>query len=156
MSSESQRLPVVFDCIVFLQGAARMTGPAAACLKLVEDNQVELFLSARILAEIQDVLTRPKLQRKFPILTPDYVDAFLRTFTQKATIVSDVPHQFVYERDPKDEPYINLALAVGAVYLVSRDKDVLDLLSDPDFRSQFPTLTILDPVAFLQTYKAIS
>lgn len=38
--------------------------------------------------------------------------------------------QFSYERDPKDEPYVNLALAAGAKYLVTRDKDLLDLMSE--------------------------
>jgi predicted nucleic acid-binding protein len=81
----------VFDCMIFLQGAAGIAGPAAACLKLVEDNQVELFLSARILAEVQDVLTRPRLQRKFPILTREYVDVFLQALIRKATIIPEVP-----------------------------------------------------------------
>lgn len=150
MSRDNRRLPVVFDCMVFLQGAARVVGPAAACLKLVEEDKVELFLSARVLAEIRDVLTRPKLQRKFPILTQNYVDAWLQALVNKATTVLDVPQQFVYERDPKDEPYINLALASGAAYLVSRDNDLLDLMSDQNFHTRFPTLTILDPIAFLQ------
>jgi putative PIN family toxin of toxin-antitoxin system len=150
MSIADGRLPVVFDCMVFLQGAARVAGPSAACLKLVEDNRVELFLSARILSEVQDVLTRPKLQRKFPILTPEYVDTLLQALIRKATIFLDVPQQFAYERDPKDEPYINLALASGSTYLVSRDKDLLDLMSNQQFRTRFPELTILDPVAFLQ------
>ena len=150
MSRETTRLSVVFDCMVFLQGAARRSGPSAACLKLVEDNRVELFLSADILAEVQDVLTRPKLQRKYPILTQEYVGALLRALIRTATIIPDVPRQFVYERDPKDEPYINLALASGAAYLVSRDNDLLDLMSDMDFHTRFPKLTIIDPVAFLQ------
>jgi len=151
--SDYTRLSVVFDCMVFLQGVSQVTGPAAACLKLVEDNQVELFLSARILTEVQDVLTRPKLQRKFPILTQAYVDTFLQALIRKATIIPDVPQQFAYERDPKDEPYINLAIASGASYLVSRDNDLLDLMYDANFCIQFPKLTILDPVAFLRTYR---
>jgi hypothetical protein len=32
---------------------------------------------------------------------------------------------------------------------VSRDKDLLDLMFDPDFRSNHLRLIILDPVAFL-------
>ena len=55
-----------------------------------------------------------------------------------------------FPRDPKDEPYINLALAANADYLVTRDNDLLDLMNDSDFRQQFPGLTILDPVAFLR------
>jgi len=35
--------------------------------------------------------------------------------------------------------------------VVSRDKDLLDLMDDPDFRQRFPHLTILDPPAFLHS-----
>jgi predicted nucleic acid-binding protein len=70
-------------------------------------------------------------------------------------LIPHVPRVFVYERDPKDEPYINLAIAAGATHLVSRDKDVLDLakLSTPDggrLRVLAPELQILDPIPFLQ------
>lgn len=42
-------VPVVFDGMVFLQGAARAAGPVAACLRLAEAGYVELFLSDEIL-----------------------------------------------------------------------------------------------------------
>ena len=51
---------------------------------------------------------------------------------------------------PMMKPYLNLALAAAADYLVTRDKDMLDLMQDPAFRGQYPTLTILTPVALLQ------
>ncbi|MBV8610380.1 MAG: PIN domain-containing protein, partial [Singulisphaera sp.] len=51
---------VVFDCMVLLQAAARVTGPAAACLRAVREGRLELFLSPEILSEVRDVLTRPK------------------------------------------------------------------------------------------------
>jgi len=65
-----------------------------------------------------------------------------------------VPHVFPYERDPKDEPYINLAIASGASYLVSRDTDVLDLANPTNadgarLRHLAPLLQILDPLSFL-------
>ena len=69
--------------------------------------------------------------------------------------LTDVPQVFTYERDPRDEKYINLAIASNAHYLVSRDKDLLDLRKEdlPEgqgFRAQFPSLQILDPVDFLK------
>ena len=73
-------------------------------------------------------------------------------------LISDVPRVFTYERDPKDEPYINLALAAGAAYLVSRDKDVLDLAkpSNPEgerLRERTTHLKILDPITFLLDFE---
>ena len=37
---------VVFDCTVFLQAAARSSGPAAACLQAVREGKVELVISS--------------------------------------------------------------------------------------------------------------
>lgn len=68
---------------------------------------------------------------------------------EHATIQDEVPEVFPLPRDRKDEPYINLAIASRSCYLVSRDKDLLDLIDDPAFRLAFPELTILDPPTLL-------
>jgi len=68
----------------------------------------------------------------------------------KAVHVSDVPNVYSYPRDPDDEPYIDLAISTASRYLVTRDKDLLDLMADETFCRQFPTLTILDPVSLLR------
>jgi putative PIN family toxin of toxin-antitoxin system len=142
---------VVFDCMVFLQAVARENGPAAACLRLIEDGRLTLCLSPDVFAEVSEVLCRPKLQRKFRTLTPERVSAFLERVRAKAVWVEPVPRAFQHPRDPKDEPYVNLALAAGARYLVSRDNDLLDLMTDETFRQRFPELLILDPVALLRS-----
>jgi putative PIN family toxin of toxin-antitoxin system len=141
---------VVFDCVILLQAAGRPTGPAAACLQAVRDGRLELFISSDILAEVRDVLTRPRTLRKFPALTPEAVDVFLLDLASHATTLPAVPKVFSLARDPKDEPYIDLAAAAQARYLVSRDNDLLDLMNDDAFRQQFPDLTVIDPVALLR------
>ncbi len=141
---------VVFDCVILLQAAGRPTGPAAECLQAVRDGRLELFVSPDILAEVRDVLTRPKTLRKFPALTPEAVGVFLGDVESHATMLPTVPKVFTLSRDPKDEPYIDLAAAILARYLVSRDKDLLDLMGDDVFRRQFPGLTVIDPVALLR------
>ncbi len=141
----------VFDCMVFLQGAGRPAGPARACFRLVDEGKVTLCVSADILAEVRDVLTRPRTQKKFPLLTPEWVEEFVKNVESKAVMIAGVPKVYTLDRDPKDEPYLNLAIATGATLLVSRDKDLLDLMNDEKFCQRYPALTILDPVAFLQT-----
>jgi uncharacterized protein len=96
------------------------------------------------------VLTRPKTQRRFPLLTAESVDEFSRDVERKSVVLPNVPNAFSLPRDPKDEPYLNVAIAANAEFLVSRDRDLLDLMKDAAFRQQFPGLTILDPAAFLQ------
>lgn len=143
---------VVFDCVVFVQALARRNGPAAACKELVDQGRATLFVSHAILAEVGEVLRRPKIQQKLLRLTPEGINVFLQDIDRRAITVADVPAQFTYPRDPKDEPYINLALAAGARYLVTWDHDMLDLMGDPDFRQRFPSLTILTPVLFLKEF----
>ena len=62
MSADRPKIRAVFDCMVFLQGAARRESPAGACLLLVELEAVELYLSKEIIAEVRDVLTRPRVK----------------------------------------------------------------------------------------------
>ena len=79
---------------------------------------------------------------------------FVESFASKALVVPDVPIAFTLPRDPKDEPYVNLAVATQAEFLVSRDRDLLDLMTDTDFRRRFPALLIVDPETFLRTIRS--
>jgi len=119
-------LPVVFDCMIFLQGLIKERGAAVDCLEAFENGAVELFISEEILREIADVLTRPKLRAKFSLLTAERAEKLLQTLRKKAVLAENVPHLFNYSRDLKDEKYINLAAFVKADYSISRDKDLLD------------------------------
>jgi len=82
----------VFDCVILLQAAARVTGPAGACLQAVRDGRLGLVVSPEVLAKVRDVLTRPKTLRKFAALTLDVVDAFLEDVAGIAvTLPSESP-----------------------------------------------------------------
>jgi len=73
---------------------------------------------------------------------------------KKATMVRDVPKVFEYLRDPEDDPYLNLAISARAAFLVSRDRDLLDLMTGHDaeskqFRQRFRFLKVIKPLDFL-------
>ena len=155
MTIGDPRPRVVFDCMIYLQATASESSPAAALLRMVDDSTISLFVSNEILDEVRDVLSRPKVSQKNPRVTAERVDALLTRLAEKGTLLESIPKHFSYERDLKDEKYINLAVEADAAYLVSRDNDLLDLMREDlagskDFRQQFPTLTILNPVAFLR------
>ncbi len=147
---------VVFDCMVILQGAGKPQGPAGACLRLVDKGQVMLCVRNETLAEVRDVLTRPEVQRRFPRISPEWVETFVDNIRSKAVIFSEVPDLVALPRDPKDEPYLNLAVSAAARYLVSRDRDLLDLMFDAAFRARYPDLAILEPVSFLREIERLS
>lgn len=149
------KISVVFDCNVMLQAAARKTGPAAACLRLAEEGLVRLYLSEEILIELTEVLTRPRIRDRLPELTDELVYSFLDRLKNTATIVKHVTRRFTCRRDVDDETYINLAVEAGADYIVSHDKDLLDLMTGytdecKEFRRKFRPLRVIDPIEFLR------
>lgn len=150
----STPLAVVFDCMIFLQATANRKSIAARALDLIDSGEITLFISRRILKEVRDVLNRPEVREGLPGINDESVEALFARLKKRAVLVKAVPEVFEYPRDPKDEPYINLAIAVDASYLVSRDTDLLDLMrwdkeDGRDFQRRFRGLRIIDPLAFL-------
>jgi putative toxin-antitoxin system toxin component, PIN family len=146
---------VVFDCVVFLQGLIKESGPAVTCLERFEQGRLSLVISPDILAELHDVLSRSQLRRDFPLLTDEKVEQLIETLLLKGRLLRNVPRRFELPRDPEDEPYLNAATESGAQFLVTRDRDLLDLMNldtkqGRDFQFRFPQLKILNPVEFLE------
>ncbi|MGH8248411.1 MAG: putative toxin-antitoxin system toxin component, PIN family [Gammaproteobacteria bacterium] len=128
-------------------------GPAYQALKLVEDQEIELLLSDAILSEVAEVLNRPQFRAKFPGLNDEVVSQFLSHLRSVGFLVEAVPDAVQLLRDPDDEPYVNLAIAAKARYLVTRDLDLLDLPTANSGLELPPDLRILTPVAFLTEIK---
>ena len=145
----------VFDCNVYLQSAARESRIASECLRLVENGRVRLYLSEEVLAEVEDVLNRPEIRNQFQTLTDEIIEAFLLRLRRNSQIIHRIPKRFSYSRDPDDEIYINLAVETKANYIVSRDNDLLDLMTDytpeaKEFRQRFRSLRVIEPLEFLR------
>lgn len=68
---------VVFDCVVFLQGLIKESGPAVTCLEYFEQGRFSLAISPEVLSELQDVLSRSTLRQSFPLLTAAKADALI-------------------------------------------------------------------------------
>ncbi|MCI0485207.1 MAG: putative toxin-antitoxin system toxin component, PIN family [Blastocatellia bacterium] len=148
---------VVLDCNVLLQAAAREGSAAAACFKLAETGHIRLYVSKATLREVEDVMNRPEVRARFRTLTDERVGAFLAGVRQVGNLVRRVPKTFTYPRDVNDEPYIHLADAAKADYLISRDKDLLHLMTGhsrecKEFRQKFRPLKIVEPQAFLKIF----
>jgi len=149
---------VVFDCNVFLQGLANRHSPARQALRLFLSGAVTLFVSQATLIELRDVLNRPRIRRAFPKLTDRTIAALLQQIERRAILVHNVPAEYHFERDPKDEMYINLAIVTNAFCIVSRDQDLLDLMtkSNPaalEFRRRYPFLKVLTAGEFVRAFE---
>ena len=142
----------VYDCMIYLQAASNWNGASGECIRRSLLGDVELCQSLRVLDEIRDVLTRPRIKKKFPDLTSERVNLFMKDVSRYAFQCPLPPSVFELPRDPNDEKYLDLALAVNAKYLVSRDNDLLDIMNDESFRTAYPNLEIIQPAAFLQLF----
>lgn len=145
----------VFDCNVFLQYLLNSNGVAAKCFQIILDGKAELFVSKDTLSEIRDVILRPNILVRLPDADNFQIETFIEHITIISIFVEDVPHKFDFERDPKDEIIIDLAVATDADYIVTRDKDLLDLMTGytdecKDFRRRFRSLKIINPIEFLE------
>jgi putative PIN family toxin of toxin-antitoxin system len=89
-------------------------------LHLWQAGQIQLVVSTETLAELAAVLTRPKFQRYF---TADNVTVLLTLLREHGEWVIINSHLALC-RDPKDDIFLNLAIAAQVDYLVSEDNDL--------------------------------
>jgi len=104
---------------------------------------------------LQLVLHYPSVRAKFPDLTDEISDQFIKRLNFRATFIHSVRHRFDYPRAHQDEPYLDLAAHVKAHYLVSRDKDLLSLMEShtvfaKQFRQSCPGIRVVKPEDFLE------
>jgi len=146
---------VIFDCSLFVQAFLNPTSAANRCLELVRRGQAQLFVSPATLTELKEVLSRPRILNLLPHIAPEQTDNFLGDVVAHATNLPAVTEKFRFERDPKDAPYLNLAIAADADYLVTRDRDLLDLMIGysaecKEFRQRFRKIKIIKPEDFIR------
>lgn len=113
---------IVFDASTIVGAALKVDSiPERALLRAEE---VDVFaLSAPVYAEIAAVLDRPRFARAIPVPRRQ---SFLRILRREA--VWFAPTSRVADcRDPKDDKYLELALAAAAETIVSSDEDLLVL-----------------------------
>jgi len=149
------KIRAVFDCNTFLQAAINEKSLAGNCYRLIEEKTVELFVSKEVLDEIEEVINRPHIKERFEALTDERIENFLKSIKDLAVIVRKIPQVFSLPRDVDDEIYINLAVEAEADFIVTRDKDLIDLMGGFDleskqFRQKFRPLKIVQPLEFLR------
>jgi putative PIN family toxin of toxin-antitoxin system len=149
------KIKAVFDCNVIWQSFFFGNGVAARCKKLADDDVITLFLSAEVLEEMREVMNRPEFLAKFESVTEKMIEKYLEQLAKKSVFTRSVPKKFTLSRDRDDEPYINLAIQSKADYIVTRDNDLLDLMTGFDddskeFRQKFRLLKVIEPIEFLK------
>jgi putative PIN family toxin of toxin-antitoxin system len=113
---------IVFDASALVGAALKADSVPERALLHAQEVDV-IALSAAVDAEIAAVLSRPKFAGAIPAPRRERLLEILRgtaVWFEPAVRVTDC-------RDPKDDKYLELALAAGAETIVSSDDDLLVL-----------------------------
>lgn len=130
----------VIDTGVLVSGLIRRQGTPGDVLRLLRDGRFRLIDTTETLVEVIDVLGRPPFRLKYHI-EPDDITALVNLVRLRGDLV--VPTQHITAcRDPKDDKFIEAALAGQADCVVSGDADLLAL-------SPFRGIPILCPAEFI-------
>ena len=138
---------VTFDTNIFLRALIRRGNPANNLLSLWRDGRLVLVLSQAIVDEVQAVLSRPSLIRKYSY-TPQAVTQLINLLMQRAIIV-EVPFSLGLCRDANDNPVVDCAVLGRVQFLVSYDNDFLDDSTLRQALFEFG-VEIVDPQALME------
>ena len=101
-------------------------------------SQAILLISDEVQSEIENVISRPKLQK---YITLERRTKFLSELSQQVERV-EINQQIRACRDPKDDKFLELAVCGEADYIITGDTDLLDL-------HPFQNISIIKAASFL-------
>jgi len=138
---------VVFDSVVWVSIFLRKAGLTAELLTLCLEKTT-LYTAEEILTETRRVLLEKDHIRNKYVYHDAEVEHFIELIRGKCLVVSRLPELHVIERDPKDDMVIACAVAATADYIVSRDRDLLDL-------GTYQGIQIVTPEVFIKYLRTL-
>ena len=133
---------IVLDCNVFVSALLSPEGAPAQILDRWADEDFDLVVSPLLLAELEDVLRRPKFHA---LIDSAHVDALLSGLIEDAVLVGDPPLRSGLAPDPGDDYLVALAREADAQCIVSGDAHLTQLVD--------PCPPVLTPREFLESRK---
>ena len=112
---------VVIDTNVLLSAALRDRLPERVVLYVAGRDDWRWVVTPEILAEYTAVLRRPRFH-----LDEKVLERFAELLAMRTVNVGSPPSVPDFPRDPKDAPFLAAALASGAHFLITGDKDLLE------------------------------
>lgn len=131
----------VIDTSVLVSGLISPQGPPGEVLRALRDGKFTTLYSHETVMEVVEVLGRDFFRSKYHIQTED-ISALVSLIRLRGEAV--VPAQKITDcRDPKDNKFLEAAVAGEADYLVSGDDDLLRM-------NPYRSIPVLSPVEFLE------
>lgn len=112
----------LFDSNVWVSAFLNPFGAPAQLKDAWLAGRLDVVTSVPLLAEVSDVLRRPRIKRKYKIPENDIV-AFCELLAVRTTLVP-LAGSLTICRDPDDDNIVETALAGNVTYLVTRDDDI--------------------------------
>jgi putative PIN family toxin of toxin-antitoxin system len=130
----------VIDTGVLVSALIKPGGATGELLYALRDGRLTVIYSTDTLVEIIDVLGRPPFRAKYHIL-PEDITALVNLIRLRGELVSPQKKMSAC-RDPKDNKFLEAALAGESDCIVSGDADLLAL-------TPFEDIPILRPAEIL-------
>jgi uncharacterized protein len=125
---------------VLVSALIQARGTIGDVLRALRDGRFMIIYSTDIIVEIIEVLGRPKIRLKYN-LQPEDISALINLIRLRGELV--IPKRVVTVcRDPKDNKFLEVALAGEASIITTGDDDLLAL-------HPFEGIEILRPAEFL-------
>jgi uncharacterized protein len=106
-------MKIVADTNVLVSGLLNPYGPPGRIVQMVAAGELSFCFDARLLGEYREVLLRPKFAFR-----PEHVEALLEQVRAGGTSATANPLPRPLP-DPDDEPFLEVAIAGSADYLVT-------------------------------------
>jgi putative PIN family toxin of toxin-antitoxin system len=125
-------------------------GVSSELLRLAKEGSVELYLSAEIVAEtLATLVSSERARRRYDYTSRMAIQYCGELLAAPMIIIDPPPITGAVARDPDDDKIIACAVAAGAEYLVSRDRDLLAL-------GDYGQIKIVSPEALLRIVRNFS
>jgi uncharacterized protein len=132
---------VVCDTNILVSAFLSPYGPPAKVVELFLERKLCFCYDARILAEYEEVLIRPKFR-----IPPERIRYLLDAVRMDGELVHGRAHS-VKLRDPDNQSFLEVAVAGEVECLITGNAE--------DFKRHTPPPSILSPSQFLNQYRRI-
>jgi len=143
----------VFDTTVlvsaFLNSLLSEGGLSLELFRFAQSDRFHLYVNEPILEETGRILLEEERIRRKYLYTTKEVKEFIQSLRFVSHFVESIPEVCVIERDVEDNKILACAIAIQADYLVTRDLDLLDIVS-------YQGIEIIKPEYFIHLIREAS